>query len=442
MKKRVLIVAGLMLLAAGRVWGEEFSLTQALELALARHPGLEAARQGVVAAEGVAGEAASRLQPRVTVGESLYYTDEPAGSMFISLNHEKLAVSNNADLYNQPPARNDFETKVEVTQPLYDSDLGYGRKRAEQAIKVSRLQAGFNAESVAFGVFRAYLEVQRATAALAWAEAREREAGEVLRLARERQEAGVGLKAETLRAEVQGAQVRQQSLSARNDVTLARQSLAVAMGSEATEVGISGPLGVEFFPPGLDGDAGRRDDLLALGAQEKGAELAYEQSQAAYLPKAGLKAGYSLHDRVPLGMENRSWTVQAALTWELFDGQSRAYAAARSLAEQLAARSRRLEQERRVGLGVREADLRAEEAGQQRLTAKLAVAQAEESYRLYLSRYEAGLSSLADLLAAQRELTQAGYAVVAAEIGELAAVGNRFYQRGQFLRAAGKEKEL
>lgn len=439
--KNGLWLSAILILAAGPVWGEEYTLEQALQQALAHHPGMEAAQQQITAAQGAAGEAASRLQPRVTVGESLYYTDEPAGSMFISLNHEKLVVSNNADLYNSPPARNDFETKVEVTQPLYDSDLRYGQERATQAIKVSRAQAEFNSESIGFGVFRAYLEVQRAGAALEWAAIREREAQEVLRLARERQEAGVGLKAETLRAEVQVSQAQQQRVAANNDLTLARQGLAMAIGGTEQEAWIAEPLRAESLTR-YDPPAGTsRGDLLALGEQEKVAELAYQQSQAAYLPKAGVKAGYSLHDSLPLGMDNNSWTVQAQLTWELFDGHSRAHAAARTLAEQLALRAKRVEQERRVGLGVREADLRAEEAAQQLATAKLAVGQAEESYRLFLTRYEAGLTNLADLLAAQRELTQAGYARVTAEIGELAALGNRFYQRGQFLRATlGKER--
>jgi len=416
------------------------TLEEAVRQALTAHPQVEVQQARVEAARAAAGEAVSGLYPRVTLGESLYWTDEPAGSLFINLNHEELVVSPDAEIYNQAPARKDFVTKLELVQPLFDSDLWYRKQRAGVLESAVAAEARSGREAVAFQAFRAFLELRRAQAALEWAGTARAEAQEILRTATEREAAGVGLHAETLRAAMQLAEADRGLLAAENAVTLASDALAVAIGSDDLAPEIvgdldPGPLAMEP-PPGTD-----RGELEALQRQAEEADLARRQSRAAWLPKAGLAADYSLHDADPFGAANESWTVQANLTWELFDGFRRSHSSARAQAEKRAASAEYRDRSRQLAMATRSADLKAREARQQLQVAQLAAAQGEESLRLYRERYAGGISSLADLLAAQRDRDRARYAELAAESGWLEALGNRFYQRGRFIATLLADKE-
>ncbi|BCR03266.1 RND transporter [Desulfuromonas versatilis] len=420
-------------LVPGPLLAEPVDLGQAVRQAVSERPMTQAARFDAEAAQAAVGEARSHYLPRLTLSENLLWTDEPGGSLFISLNQEDLVLSQDADRYNLPPSRKDFETRLTLDQPLYDPDIAYGLRRAEAGAAAAEAGARRSAESAAFAAFRAYLDVQRGQSAQGWAESSSREAAEIHRLAGERQRAGVGLKADTLRAGVQVAEAERRQVALDNDLAIARRALALAMGKEGESADIAGPLTPEQFaeiPPGTL----QRGDLEALALQAKEAELAREQSRAAWLPKAALSASYALHDGdVPFGSEADAWTVRAGLSWELFDGFSRSHGTARATAAQSAAEARRLEAARQARFEVEQARLRAEEARRSRKAALLGLAQAEESQRLLLQRYEAGLADLAELLSAQSSLDKARFDAVNAEAMLILALGNIRYQSGTFL---------
>lgn len=429
-----LMILGFLLLPAG-LRAETVVLEQAVREATAARGMAVAARAQALAARAAADEAASRYLPRATLSESFAWTDEPAGSLFISLNQEDLALSNRADTYNFPPSRKDFETRLTVEQPLFDPDLAYGRRRAEKGAEAARANAEWSAEEAAFAAFRAYLEVQRAGAALDWAESSRREAEEVVRLAASRQEAGIGLKADLLRARVQQAEAERRRTTAANDLVLARRGLALAMGREAGEVDIAAPLASEQLDLPEAPELKKRADLEAATLEAEQAGLAWRQSRAAYQPRAGLAASYALHDaEAPFGTDAGSWAVHAGLTWELFDGGSRAHRQRGAAALKEAADARRLEATRQARFQVEEARLRAAEARANLATAREAVSEAEESQRLMRQRYEAGLAELADLLAAQAALDQTRFAAVEAESRLVLALGNIRFRSGTFLQ--------
>ncbi|WP_291317626.1 TolC family protein [Desulfuromonas sp.] len=429
-----LISALFLCLSAPFALAETVDLQQALREAVANRPFVQAAQGRAVAAKAAVGEARSRYLPNVSLSEHLFWTDDPAWSMYISLVQEDLKLSQDAGRYNFAPSRRDFETRLSLEQPLYDPDISLNLKRARKGAEAAGYGALWSREEAAFAAFRAYLEVQRASAALAWAESSRREAAETLRIARERQEAGVGLKADALRAGVRVSESDRYALTAANDLHLARRSLALAMGRSEGVVDIAAPLSFELFASAAREEAVARSDLAALATEAGEARLAHRQSRAAYLPRAGLSASYSLHDSaVPFGTDVGSWTVRAQLHWDIFDGQRRSHALARAAALRGAAESRHLEARRQALYQAEEARMRAEEARASLALARLAVSEADEGHRLLLQRYEAGLSGLADLLGVQTALDRARLDAVEAEARYILALGNAGFQGGVFV---------
>jgi outer membrane protein len=434
MRTDVVLLLGLLLFPSAALT-ETVGLEQALREAVADRPQAVAARQQAVAARAAADEAGSRNLPRVTLSENFVWTNEPAGSLFISLNQEDLRLSSNADAYNFPPSRKDFETRLTVEQPLYDPDVAYGRRRAEKSADAALAGAEWSSEQAAFAAFRAYLEVQRAEAALEWSESAWRESAEVVRLATERHAVGIGLKADLLRARVQLAEAGQRRTTAKNDLILARRGLALSMGREGGEVGIAGPMRPQQLAAPDTPLLLQRGDLQSAAFEVEEAGLAWRQSRAAYLPRAALSASYALHDAgVPFGTDAGSWALRAGLSWELYDGGSRGHGKRLAAARKNVAESRHLEATRQARFLVEEAQLRAGEAEENLETARQAAAEAEEGQRLLRERYAAGLVDLAELLAAQTALDRARFAVVDAENRLVLALGNIRFQSGTFLQ--------
>jgi len=431
---RVLIVC-LLLLASANVHGETVNIRQALDEAVTNRPLAKASDEDALGAKAAVGEARSQMLPRLTLTENFYTTNEPGGSLFISLNQEDLKLSQTAGPYNHPPTRRDFETRLKLEQPLYDPDISYGLKRAEKGAEAASASAQRTREGVAFDVFRAYLQVQQAQAALVWIQSSQKEAAEILRLAEERHRTGVGLKADVLRAEVLVNRSRQQRIAIDHDLALARRSLALAMGRNGGEVDIAAPLSADLLNQEEGVAPMSRADLEALSLQVDAADLGYRQSRAAYLPRLGLNASYALHDgSVPFGTEADSWSLGAGLTWELFDGFRRSSQEDRSAATKRAAAARLEESTRQAHYQLEQARLRADEARLQVDVASSALAAAEEGQRLLLQRYQAGLADLSAMLSTQEALDRSRFDLVHASSSYILALGNIDYQNGTFLK--------
>ena len=415
--------------------GETLDLRKTLQLAVQERPFAQAARYQSEVSRYSAKEALSAFLPRLTLTENFYWTNEPAGSMFISLNQQKLELSNDAANYNDPPSRKDFETRLSFKQKIFDPGIYYGLKRADKGADSAERQANWSRQQAAFEAFRAYLHVQQSQAALAWVEAARLEADEIHRLAKERWQNGVGLKAELLRAKVLLSRAGQRVLTAENDLHIARQTLALAVGQSGTEVAIGPPVEESLFTVSIGSSIDERADLLALQAQMEEVDLARRQDRAAYLPVVGMDASYAFHDGgTPFGTEAEDWTIRGGLTWELFDGFQRSARLNQSVARHKSLQAQWRETRLQAELQAREAGLRLEEARLNLESAKAAHEAARESRRLMHERYEAGLSRFGDLLEVQKELDQARFDKVVAKNRLLLAHGNLLLQKGIFLK--------
>ena len=431
----LLIVISLFSVSAAMAATKTVGLREALREAVSQRPAADAARQQALAARHEAGMAKSYYLPKVTAAENFAITNEPASSLFMTLNQEDLTLFPSAAPYNHPGTTRDFETKVTLEQPLFDPDISYSYHRAKKGAEAAAATARWSEEQVAFGAYAAYLALQRAHAALDWAQTSHKESLEMLRVASQRHRAGIGLKADELRARVYVAKAKRQLLTVENDLAIARRRFALALGRPADNLDIAVPLTPALFHDKTIPRRLGRADLQALALKSQAADLAYRQSKAAYLPKVGLQASYALHDSsAPFGADGSSWTMGVGLTWDLFDGCRRAEGKARAEALKRAIDARRREAASEAILKVDEAKRRAEEARLNLTTAKEAVKEAEEGHRLTLQRYQAGLTDLSDLLGTQSALDQARLDAVRAEAGLLMALGNIRFQNGTFLK--------
>ena len=426
-------MAGLLVgLLCSPLRAQEVTLEEAVRSAVEKRPYVQVGKAQLEVSEAAAGEALSGYLPQLKVEETFVRTNEPGTSLFISLNQQQLELSPTADAYNYPPTRSDFETRIQLDQTVLNAGQYYSIRQANSHVDASRARIAWLRESAAFEAFNAYLDVQRAHAARAWAQSSLEEARELLRLAELREKNGIGLKSDTLRARVYEAEAERRHLRATNDLTLTRKKLAVAMGQECREVDIESPLNADSFSLS-EADGMERADLQAIGLTRRAARHQLSSARAQWLPTLGVSASYSGHDPDAPGFDADSWMVSGRLSWDLFDGlrrersQQKARAQLRATSEELRDATTMAE------LALQEAELRAEEARLHFTMAERAMLAAEESYHLLRERYASGLSDLSDLLGVQSALDRARADLVEAEAGLVLARGNVYYQGGQFL---------
>lgn len=426
----------LFLLPAASAWAEPVTLEEAMRAAVAERPLAVAARARATAAAHAVTEAGSRYWPRLVLSESYSATDEPAGSLFLALNQQRNVMADPGYDLVDPAAQSDFETRLSLEQTLFDPDRYHARTRARLGAEAARAQGRWSEEEAALAALLAYLEVQRAQAADSWVQSSQQEAAEILRLASERHGAGLGLKADELRARVFYAEARRNSAASRNDLVVARRRLALAIGRADALVEIAAPLTIAGFPlPVSDDRVDRRADLQALAHRSAAGAAAVRHARADWLPRLGVQASYAWHDETtPFGSAAAGWAVRAGLNWELFDGFRRPATSGRAAAELVAIEAERREADNQSRHQLAEARLRSDEALLQQELAQQALSEADESCRLLLQRYQAGLTDLADLLAAQSALDRARFDAVSAETRLLAALARITFAQGRLLQ--------
>ncbi len=133
----------------------KLTLPEALSLGLKQNPRHLAAQADVAAANSAARLAASYRLPQLSFSEDLVWTNEPGTSLFISLNQQRMQLRSDADYYNDPDARNDFQSRLQLRQSLYDSNLRYGRLMAEKQADAANMSQQASAEQLALDLLNA-----------------------------------------------------------------------------------------------------------------------------------------------------------------------------------------------------------------------------------------------------------------------------------------------
>lgn len=435
----------LLLFSPAVALAQRVDIVSAVQRAVTDRPAILASQARNQAAASAVREARSHYLPQLNFRETFSMTNEPAGSLFIALNQERNVMSPGSgyDLVD-PETQHDFETRVTLEQTLFNAETGYRIKEANKRLEATRARSEWSRESAGFTAFQAYLGVQRALADLQAVTSGEQEASELLRLAAERYDAGIGLKADQLRAQVFRSEAARRALTARNNLIVAQRRLALAIGAADGEVEIRAPLDSSFFTPETSTiPAAERADLHAFALDVESLTIATKRNQAAYLPRLDLAASYGLHNEAsPFGADGQAWRLGAALNWELFDGFRRAASIARITAEKAAATAELSEARREQAFRRAEVELRIAEARARKESAAQGLTAARESQRLLQQRYESGLADLADLLATQSALDQSRSFLVAADIQLLFSLGQALLEEGRFVTTILTKSEV
>jgi outer membrane protein TolC len=382
------------------------SIEDVLQMALAGHPRLAAARSQAEGARDLQASARGRLLPTIAVSEEYQRYDSPFEVAF--------AIPGGMSF---PPLLAREQTTNTFVAAASQPVVGLLRRTEDYKAQARNADAAEAGVKVAEAATREALQVEylrmfESKAMEDIAHASENELGEQVTVTGARVKAGVLNNADLLRVQAAQANARQQAIAARTQVTVSRATLLGAIGLSP------GDRTIEFAEPTalLAGDKpptaspetaqARRPEVAQASL---GAEAADHEARArgfAMLPEVGLEAAYLRVDGQVFAPKNSAF-VGIKAEWPIWEWGASENARRAAVAHADAAHSEVETQRRQVAVEVTARDAQLEAASNAVEVADQAIASAQEAYRVTEAQVKAGAATTTDLLDSQAALTQA-----------------------------------
>jgi outer membrane protein len=417
---------------------DELSLKQAVALALQKNGSIEAAAAGVEAAGARIRQARSGFLPKVNYSESVQRGNNPV-YVFGSLLTQHQFTERNFDIgsLNRPDFLNNFQSQVSVMQPVWDArqtrtavrQAEIGKQMAGEDDRRTRMQ-------VIAGVVRAYYGAVLASQALGVAEEAVRSAEADLKRGQAIRQAGMSTDADVLSIKVHLAGATEQKIRRRNDLEVARAALNDALGLPLdTPHDLTTKLEPADLPgsPALDYERQALENRPEARMVKQSAALAdtgREAARSAFLPQVFVQGVFEADRQRFYDRGGANWFAGATLRWNLYNGGADQARVAETMAQARRAAAELGHTENALRLQVRSAYLDLASAQERVGVAQSAVAMAEESLRITRNRFEAGLTTVTELLRSET-------AMVEVRTRRLAAIHDRRVAEAALELAAG-----
>ncbi len=392
------------------------TLQEAVAVAVQHNPQIIGARYEVAAAEARTIQARSGLLPQLDVSETYNQTNSPLWTFGTKLNQGVITAQDfNPDTLNDPDAIDNFKTALTLSWRLFDgAQTWIAWRQAKQNQEAGRLALLRTEQSVIARTATAYMGALLADQNRKVVEQALETAQAHLKVVRDRQQSGLAVKSDVLRAQVRIGDLEQQRLQAASQVKVALAMLSATMGGQGGDSGtlvlastfdkgevIQGSL-EQWIKKALD----QRPDLRQITIQEEIARKQISRARTGHYPTLALQGNYETNSE-DFSDSKDSYTVGAMVTLNLYSGQR--ISAQTAEAKAMLAKIQSMRQG--LGLGVRvetqKAFYEAQSMWQSIQVAQTAVDQAEEGLRIVANRYQNGLLALISLLDAQVALQQA-----------------------------------
>ena len=389
----------------------ELTLAETVDLALQNNWQVRRSEEYLGMASGELKEANQAFLPKVQLSETFATTNDPLTAFGYKLKQSSISAEDFDPGYlNDPNRITNYNTRVEVQQPLINVDGIMARKAANVSRQASEENLDWTRSLTVLQAKRLYFNFQLASEQLKVVAHSLKTAKASHAVARDLADQGLIHQADLMNAELRVTEIESHLLSVENEIIRANGDLVYFLNLPSeTQVGAIDPIGVSDVPLDLLSATEipeSRSDLKALSLQLEASDHQLKSSKSSFLPKLNAFGSYEWNDSSPFGTQANNYLVGGKLQWDIFQGGSRMgkmqkAAAQRNIAElsyqeKIAAGHQQLTQ---VQNGIRLASKQIDVSEQ-------ALAQAEESYNVRRDRYEEGLEKTSDLLMAESMLME------------------------------------
>jgi outer membrane protein len=418
--------------------GMTVTLEQAVQSALQQNPAFRSSQDDGDVARVRLKQAQSAWYPRVDFHQDFMRGNNPIDVFGWKLTQRQFTARDFAlNNLNTPTPLDNFQTRFDGQWRLFDSGQTlFHQRSAKKLVTVADFQTEQARQDLILEIVRAYY-------AIGVLQENEKAAENTVKTAEanaKRMEtmhtAGTVVDSDLLSAKVFVAQMKDRQIRAQNDLAMAEMQLARLMGlpveqqlelaRSVSEPNASTKTLQEWTQTALE----ERPALRAAQLEETASDDERKAAKAEFGPTIAL-FGSTERDAMTLaGPSGTNWTAGARLDFNLFAGGATKARLAEAAANANKAKHNVEWFRSGVTLEVRQAFLDAAAAAQRAATARDTAEQATESLRIVQNRYEAGLTTITELLRAQT-------AQLDARTLYLSALQDWQVSQAQLARAAG-----
>jgi outer membrane protein len=396
------------------------TLRQAVNIALEKNPQRKAALADTRAANADVRQARSFLLPHVTFSETATAGDDPVFVFGSKLRQQRFGASDFAlNVLNTPVPFGNFATRFGGTWNLFDSLASWRSvNRAEREKDATDRQLERTGQEIVYRVADSYYAVLLAKKQLEVAGQAMKTAEAILERSKNRVESGVVVESDSLTAQVRLATRKQELIRAQNNVALARAQLGAAMGlstqndfepaDELTERNLPAKPLEELEKQAIE----MRPDLKRIRSEESAQQESVSIAKSSFGPRVNAFADWEADNpTLVAGGGGNNWVAGIEVQIDLFEGGAKRAQLSHERATQEKVAALKEMATDGVRLEVRRAYYDVDATRQQLEVARASIAESQESLRINQDRYEAGLSTVTDLLVAEEAArrTQADY---------------------------------
>ncbi|UPQ78183.1 TolC family protein [Flavobacterium azooxidireducens] len=348
--------------------------------------------------------------PSISASHTAISTNNPLMAFGSKLNQEILTQADfNPALLNDPSQVQNYATKIEMLQPIFNADGLYERKAAKSKMEAYQLQTERTKEYLELEVNKAFMQLQLAYKAVEVLEKANSTSQANLNLVNNYFKQGMLQKTDVLDVQVRVNEIANQLTYAKSNVRNASDYLAFLL-NEDTKGGIYKPvenLENEINPIVENAQLSTsRKDFLAMEKSTEAYKNMMTSGRMSFLPRLNAFGTYELYDTEIFQFGANGYTVGAQLSWNVFDGYKSIGKFEKSKVEFQKAETEAEQYKKQSQLELNKTNRQLADAQNKVTLSKLAFEQTQESFRIRQNRFAQGLEKTSDLLMTETQTAQ------------------------------------
>ena len=377
------------------------NLEEVKERARDKNTALKISQQDYALAKAQYESSRAVLLPQIRLSNTSSFTNNPLNAFGFKLLQRDVQASDfDPDLLNDPGQVENFNTRIELMQPLINVDGWKERKMANLNVQAAHLQSERTVEFVELEATKTYMQLQLAHKSLEVLEKAKETAIQNHIWAKNSFDQGLLQSAAYLDMEVRVAEVEHKLQLAKSNIQNVSDYLAFLIGQEndsnlipAEKLILDAMNTEENYVLNSE-----RKDLLAMQYSVSAQEKMFQSSKMSFIPRANAVVNYEWNDPSFMGFGANNYLIGLQLSWDIFSGYKNI---GKIHQEKAILEKANLEKEKYV----QESELEIKKAKRQFADAKnqieltsLALAQSKEAFRITNNRFKQGLEQSKDLL--------------------------------------------
>ncbi|TYP92150.1 Outer membrane protein TolC [Fodinibius salinus] len=388
----------------------EMSLQEALDITKKASFEVRMAEADMEKAKSQYRQTNATFLPQLSVEATGVSTNDPLNVFGFRLKQEAVTQADfNPSRLNDPDAYDNFTTKFQAQQPLFNADAIFQRRAVKKQLEAAKEQLQGTVEHVRYKVKDTYYRLQLMDNKLQVITKSLEMARENERQAQNYHEQGMITKADYLAAKVRMLELQSRQSKVRDQLQTVQDNLRYLLNIDE-DLTIVATDSLQMHPAVSNGNINYQNAtnsrLDAMEYRMSAAREMLRSSKFNFVPSVNLFGSYEFNDDVLLGTQGESYMVGATLKWNLFSGYENIGKVMESKAQlrkaELAYESQLFKNEMEIKQARRSLD----QAQEQLAFAKASVEQSSEDYRIRKNRFEQGMEKTTEMLRAETKLLE------------------------------------